>query len=104
MKKVSKFLTVVAVASFFAVAGVQAQDIVVSARLHSSGHFVRPPRPSRHHIWVSEEWTPSGGTYVHRDGYWAERTSEHAAWYPGHWRRTPSGNGYIWMPGHWGRA
>ena len=57
--------------SAFAVSKNYAQEVVVGARLYNHPPEVRPMRPSRGHIWVAGEWTPSGGTYVWHAGYWA---------------------------------
>ena len=48
-------------------------QIVVRARLGRPHAVVvaRPSRPTPRHVWVSEEWVPSGGTYVYKEGYWA---------------------------------
>jgi hypothetical protein len=60
---------------------------------------VRPVAPSPNHIWVAEEWRPSGNTYVYSGGYWA--MPPHPGWYwvPGHWKRHEYGE--YWVPGHW---
>jgi len=85
--------------SAFAVSKNYAQEIVVRARLHGHGPELRGERPSRRHKWVSEEWTPSGGTYVYKAGYWAVPPRPDAYWMKGHWRRRHGG--YVWIPGHW---
>ncbi len=105
MKNISKFLGLLAIACFFAISGVKAQDVVVRARLYSNhSNYHRPPRPSRAHVWVSDEWTPNSNRgYDHHDGYWAQPQQPRQAYYKGHWRRAPSGGGYVWMAGHWGR-
>lgn len=86
--------------SLFAVVSSDAQ-IVVRARLHRPGTVVvaRPLRPSPRHVWVSEEWVPRGGTYVYREGYWAERPRPRAVWVSGRWHHRPGG--YVWIAGHW---
>jgi len=100
MKNYGKILMLASAISLFAVASSNAQ-IVVRARLGRPRTVVvaRPPAPSPHHVWVSEEWVPSGGTYVYKEGYWAEPPHRHAYWVPGHWGRRPGG--YVWKPGHW---
>lgn len=32
--------------------------------------IVRPPQPSRVHVWVNEEWEPSGSSYRYSGGHW----------------------------------
>ena len=100
MKKYGKILMLASAISLFAVASSEAQ-IVVRARLGRPHTVVvrRPVRPTPRHVWVSEEWTPSGGTYVYKAGYWAERPHPNAYWVAGRWRH--SHRGYIWIPGHW---
>ncbi len=60
---------------------------------------VRPPQPSPRHIWIEEDWRPSGRTYVYRGGYWAAPPRASAVWVPGHWQNTR--RGFKWVPGHW---
>ncbi|WP_428328791.1 hypothetical protein [Mucilaginibacter sp.] len=100
MKKYTRFLMLFTVMSLFAVASSHAQ-IVVRARLVRPGTVVvaRPMRPSPRHVWVAEEWTPGGGTYAYRAGYWAVPPRPHAIWIAGRWRHTH--RGYIWIPGRW---
>lgn len=98
MKKIIRILSLLSVALVFAVTTSKAQEIVVGVR---PTHVIvrRPMRPSPGHIWVADEWTPSGGTYVVREGHWEVPPHPHAVWIPGHWRDRP--RGYVWVPGHW---
>jgi hypothetical protein len=98
MKKITKLLFLAGAISLFAATNSDAQ-IVVRARMHAPVVAVRPVRPSPRHVWVGEEWAPSGRTYVYRGGYWAAPPRPHARWIAGHWRHTP--RGYVWRPGHW---
>ena len=101
MKKITKVLMLLSVATFFAVSNSNAQEIIVRARLNRPGNVVveRPMRPSPRHVWVAEEWTPGGGTYAYHAGYWALPPHPRAIWIAGHWRNRPGG--YVWIPGHW---
>jgi hypothetical protein len=100
MKKITRILLLLAVASLFAITNAQAQ-IVIRARL-SAPVTVRPARPSAGHIWVNDEWVVQGGTYVHRDGYWALPPRPGSTWIKGYWQhRRRGGEGYFWVPGHW---
>jgi len=105
MKKISRILFLLMAVSLFTVSQSNAQ-IAAGVYVHvrpPRPHgvvVVRPPRPSRAHVWVSEEWTPAGGTYVYHRGYWAVPPRPRAIWVPGHWRHTWH-RGYIWIPGHW---
>lgn len=99
MKKIVKLMFVAGAISLFAVNESKAQEIVVRARMHAPVVTARPVRPSARHVWVGEEWVPSGGTYVYKGGYWAEPPRPRARWVVGHWRQTP--RGYVWRPGHW---
>ena len=100
MKKVTKIMFLMGVLSLCAVSNSRAQEIVVHERLHAPVVAARPARPSSRHVWVAEEWTPGGGTYVFKGGYWALPPWPRAAWMPGHWRHKP--RGWMWIPGHWG--
>jgi hypothetical protein len=100
MKKYGKILMLASAITLFAAASSNAQ-IIVRARLGRprTAVIVRPPRPTPHHVWVAEEWTPAGGTYVYKAGYWAEPPRPRAIWVEGKWRHRPGG--YVWIPGHW---
>jgi len=105
MKKISKVLFLFFAVSLFAVADSQAQ---VSAGIYIGVRpprprgvvIVRPMRPSPHHVWVAEEWTPVNGTYVYHAGYWALPPRDGGVWIAGHWRHFHH-RGYVWIPGHW---
>ncbi len=99
MKKITRILFLFGAVSLFAVSNSKAQEIVVRARLHRPVIAERPPAPSPRHVWIDEEWAPSGGTYVFKGGYWAEPPRRHARWVPGHWNHFP--RGWVWRPGHW---
>jgi hypothetical protein len=60
---------------------------------------VRTAPPSPNHVWVAEEWRPSGAGYVYSGGYWAAPPYHGAVWIPGHWKNHT--NGQYWVPGHW---
>jgi len=100
MKKYGKILMLFSAISLFAAASSDAQ-IIVRARLGRPRTVVvaRPVRPSARHVWVSEEWAPSGRTYVYQEGHWAEPPRPGAIWIAGTWRHHH--RGYIWIPGHW---
>lgn len=91
--------------SLFAVADSKAQ---VSAGIYIGTRparprgvvVVRPPRPTPHHVWVDEEWTPNGGTYVYHAGYWAVPPHPGGVWVKGHWWHR-YGRGWKFIPGHW---
>jgi len=99
MKKITRLLFLAGAISLLAVTESKAQDIVVRARMHAPVVAVRPERPSPRHVWIGEEWVPSGGTYVYRGGYWAAPPRPYLKWIPGHWLSTP--RGWVWRPGHW---
>jgi hypothetical protein len=102
MKKISKILFLFMAVSLFTVAKSNAQvniGLTIGARpVRPRGYEVRPFRPSPRHVWVAEEWTPNGGNYVYRPGYWALPPHPGAIWIAGHWRHH---RGYIWIAGHW---
>jgi len=97
MKKLVRILALLSIVLVFAVTSSNAQEIVVGVR--PSHVVVRTARPSRDHVWVADEWTPSGGAYVVREGHWEIPPRHGAVWIPGHWRNRP--RGYVWIPGHW---
>ena len=61
--------------------------------------MARPVAPSPNHVWIAEEWRPSGATYVYAGGYWAAPPKPGWMWIPGHWKRHEYGE--YWVPGHW---
>jgi len=71
MKKIIRILMLLSIVSLFAVTNTKAQEIVVGVRPVHPRLIRRTFRPSPRHVWVSEEWTPVGGTYVYHAGYWA---------------------------------
>ncbi len=101
MKKYGRVLMLFSAISLFAVANSKAQEIVVRARMERPRTVVvrRPYRPSPRHVWVAEEWTPSGGTYVYKPGYWVEPPRPGAVWVAGRWRHHHGG--YVWVAGRW---
>jgi len=99
MKKFVKLMTLAGALSLFAVSESKAQEIIVRERMRVPVVSARPVRPSPRHVWIAEEWTPSGGTYAFKGGYWAAPPYLGAKWAPGRWRHTP--RGWVWRPGHW---
>ena len=99
MKKITKVLFLAGVLSLFAVAISNAQQVIISARLHGPLREVRPVRPSYRHVWVGGEYVPSGRTYIYRPGYWVMPPHPRTVWVPGHWRRYH--RGYVWAGGFW---
>jgi hypothetical protein len=100
MKNLKKVLFLFIAISAFSVAKSQAQ-VVVRVRPERPREVVvaRPVAPSPRHVWVAEEWTPTGGRYVYHGGYWAVPPRPHAVWAAGHWRHRHGG--YIWIGGRW---
>ncbi len=94
------------VISFFTVGialSAGAQTIYVKVRPPvPTAVVVRPAQPSPHHVWVAEEWTPRGGTYVYSGGYWAAPPHPGWMWIPGHWKKHTQ-YGEYWVAGHWRR-
>ena len=75
-----------------------AQTIYVKIR-PTAPVVVRPVAPGPHHVWIAEEWRPSGGGYVYSGGYWAAPPKPGWVWVPGHWKRHH--NGDYWVAGRW---
>lgn len=101
MKKVTRILMVLLIASMFAFENSQAQQLVVRIIPRRPGMTIihRPHRPSPRHVWVDEEWTPARTTYAYHRGYWALPPSPGRVWITGHWSH--GGRGFFWVPGHW---
>lgn len=100
MKKYGKILMLASAISLFAVASSSAQ-VIVRARLGrpATAVVVRPVRPAPRYVWVSEEWVPSGRSYVYHPGYWVEPPRPRAIWVAGRWRHHH--HGYVWVGGYW---
>ena len=98
MKKIMNVFMLMSFLALFSVTASHAQ-IVVRVRPVAPVIVERPHAPSARHVWVAEEWVPSGGTYVYKAGYWSLPPRPGAVWIPGHWRHPR--RGYGWVPGHW---
>jgi len=59
----------------------------------------QPPRPSRAHIWVNEEWQNDGGSYRYSGGHWEAPPQRGYYRTQGHWQR--SRRGQVWIQGSW---
>lgn len=96
--KTLKIALVLAVMAMTGSAADCAAQIYVKIR-PSRPHYERTVAPSPRHVWVDEEWTPSGESYTWAGGHWVERPRERAVWVPGHWKDTR--RGAVWIAGHW---
>jgi hypothetical protein len=105
MKNIRKILFLFLAVSLFTIANSQAQQIIVKVHpARPRGYTtVRPARPSPHHVWVAEEWRPSGSTYAYQAGHWEVPPHNGAVWVPGYWKHHASGRGDYWVAGHWSR-
>jgi hypothetical protein len=61
--------------------------------------IVRPPQPSRDHIWVNEEWEPNGKEYRYTGGHWVNPPHKGDRFREGHWNNRHGG--HSWTPGRW---
>jgi|ERR1700756_1074320 len=61
---------------------------------------VATPQPSPAHVWVDEEWEPSGGVYVYGGGHWVSPPHPGYRWEKGYWRRHGH-DGEEWVHGRW---
>ena len=95
-KRFSKLLFLVALV--FTISFSASAQIYVSIR-PPVPVIVRPPQPSPVHVWISEEWEPSGSSYKYSGGHWAP--PPHSGYYrrPGYWRS--SNKGQVWVSGNW---
>jgi WXXGXW repeat (2 copies) len=98
-KKLVKMLLLVAV--LFTVSIAASAQVYVKVRPHHS-EGVRPVRPSPDHVWIGEEWEPSGGSYNYSGGHWAVPSHRGYRWRSGYWRRHHN-DGEEWVPGGWRR-
>ena len=98
MKKITRIMMLIGIASLFAAVNSTAQ-IIVRVRPHPPVVVERPVAPSPRHVWVSEEWTPRRHDYAYREGHWALPPHPRAIWVPGHWADRRGGS--FWVAGHW---
>jgi len=98
MRIVSKILILLMV---FAAEQSNSQQLIVRVHPRRPGMIIvkRPHRPSARHVWVEDEWTPGGKTYIYRRGYWALPPHPQTNWIAGHWDHR--GKGYFSVPGQW---
>jgi hypothetical protein len=96
LSKIVLFTAIIMAVSFSA----SAQIFVKIRPTHTV--VVRSAPPSPAHVWIDEEWTPRGNTYVYTGGYWAVPPHPGYFWVPGHWAAR-RGYGERWVPGHWRR-
>ena len=109
MKKITKFLVLLAVVSLFALKNANAQvTITLQSRpadyLKYEGYERNhPPAPTRQHVWHSEEWYISNGTILYKHGFWVLPPYPGVIWISGFWKYTYANNGaaYYWVSGHW---
>jgi len=101
MKK--QFLKYLLVLSIFVSASqlTQAQTRVYVKVQPKAKVIARPAMPHTGYVWVGDEWTPQGGTYVNVAGHWVAPRKGYT-WVAGHWAR--EGRGYYWVSGHWRRG
>jgi WXXGXW repeat (2 copies) len=62
---------------------------------------VRPPQPSRNHVWIDEEWEPRGHGYKYSGGHWANPPHRGYTRRSGHWQHSRRGD--VWVQGSWRR-
>jgi hypothetical protein len=107
MKKITRIVIVLSVVSLSAVTKSKAQvEFGVSVQLNRPAAYevnerTHPHRPSARHIWVAEEWAPSGNTYVYRPGHWELPPAGRRDWVAGHWAKRQHAPGVRWVAGHW---
>ena len=72
-------------------------------------HRVKPPAPSKRHLWVQRYRHPSG-VYIggfwrppHKTGYaWTDGyLNEDGVWVSGFWKPLKAKKGHVWVPGYW---
>ena len=74
----------------------------VYVKVHPKSTIVaRPAMPHAGYVWIGDEWSPRGGTYVRVAGHWVAPRKGYV-YVAGHWGR--EGRGYYWVPGHWRRV
>ena len=97
MRKINKFLILLLSVSLFAVAGSTAQ--VVVSKIPVAPRVRQFARPTKYHLWVSDEWRPMGDKYVFAQGYWGIPPTDFSVWKKGYWNKVPKG--YVFINGYW---
>jgi hypothetical protein len=98
MRRINKFLVLVLSVSLLAIADANAQLIVSKIPLPPN-NIKQFAKPTKYHVWVSEEWVPGGKTYVYIPGRWGMAPVTGSTWKKGYWKKTPKG--YSWVFGYW---
>ncbi len=62
----------------------------------------RPQQPSPNHVWIDEDWKPSGRHYRYSGGHWERPPHRGYQRNPGHWQNTRRGD--VWIQGSWRRG
>jgi hypothetical protein len=98
-KKLSKLLFLFAI--IFSVSLSSSAQIYVKIR-PPGPIIVRPPQPSRAHVWIGEDWESHEGTYRYSGGHWATPPHRGYTRRSGYWKQTR--HGQIWVQGSWRRG
>ncbi len=97
MKKINKFLVLVFSVSLLAIADSKAQLVV--SKIPVTPKTKQFAKPTKYHVWISEEWAPGVKSYVYVPGYWGMAPTTGSTWKKGYWNKTPKG--YSWVIGYW---
>ena len=60
---------------------------------------VRPPQPSRNHVWITGDWVRFRGRYEYQPGRWVIPPKRNLTWQSGYW--VNERNGRVWQRGYW---
>src|SRR4051812_9539227 len=97
MKSLRKVLMLLTAILLFAVADSKAQVYV--STIPVAPKYTQPKKPSKFHVWVTDEWMAAKKKYEYIKGHWAYPPTDKAVWVDGSWRK--DAKGYVRVNGHW---
>ena len=97
MKKINKTLILAFAILLFAIADSKAQ--VYASKIPVAPKYKQPKKPSKYHVWVSDDWLAGKKKYLYVQGHWAYPPTETSKWVDGFWRK--EAKGYVRVNGHW---
>lgn len=102
MRRSKKLLIFLLSVSLLNIADSKAQSVsqLVVTKIPASPQKVkRFAKPTKYHIWVTDEWAVGNKQYVFTPGHWGIPPTNNTVWIPGSWRKQPKG--YVWVTGYW---
>jgi hypothetical protein len=99
-KKLNRLLILMVI--LFSVSAAASAQVYVRVHPVAPVVVVRPPQPSPEHVWVDDEWEPTGETYVYTGGHWDRPPHPHYRYHHGYWGHYGN-RGDRWHHGRWRR-